>query len=83
MEHDRRIRRLRIEALDIRLDGVSPAVARQVAAALPAAVATEMTLGRNDPGQGDLVLAQGGAAEVTGALAREIAARLRAGQGEV
>jgi hypothetical protein len=82
MEHDRRIRRFRIEALDLRLDGVSPEVARQVAAALPAAIAAEMAGGSDAAGQGDLVLAQGGAAEVTGALAREIAARLRAGQGE-
>ena len=78
MRHEVHRRAVRIDGLDVQLSGVAPRVARRVAAALPSAVAAE--IGRGDPpaGQG-LTLAGGGAAEVTRALAREIAARIRAG----
>lgn len=78
MRHEVHRRAVRIEGLDVRLSGVEPRVARRVAAALPSAVAAE--IGRGDPPAGrGLTLAGGGAAEVTRALAREIAARVRAG----
>ena len=76
-----RHRSIRVEGLDIRLTGVAPAMARGVAAALPAAVAAEMARTSGTEGPRDLQLGSGGSAEVTRALAREIAARICAGLG--
>ena len=81
MSHEDRHRSIRVEGLDIRLTGVAPAMARGIMAALPAAVATEMARASGTAGPRDLQLASGGSAEVTQALAREIAARIRAGLG--
>ncbi len=78
MKDEGRRRAVRIDGLDLHLSGVEPQVARAVAAALPSAVAAEM--GRGDAPAGDgLTLSAGGVNEVTRALAREIAARIRAG----
>ena len=76
MSHEMRSRAVRIEGLDLRLTGVEPPVARMVAAALPAAVAAEIGGGGMPAGSG-LTLASGGPGELTRALAREIAARIR------
>lgn len=82
MTHDLHRRTVRIEGLDLRLSGVEPRMAREVAAALPAALTAALAAGTGragaDAGDRDLDLPRGGAGDVTRALAREIAARIRA-----
>jgi len=71
-------RRVVIPHMQLKLSGVSPATARQVADALPGAVAAEM--GRSDPpAHAPLTLDKATSGAVTQALAREVAARLRSG----
>lgn len=67
-----------IPHMQLKLAGVSIATARAVADALPSAVAAEMH--RSDvPVNAPLTVKSGRVGDVTQALAREVAARVRAG----
>ena len=79
MTHDLHRRMIRIKGLDLHLSGVAPDQARDVAAALPAALTAALARGIGGvPPNQDLRLTGASASDMTHALACEIAARIRA-----